>query len=772
MKPHPLLSELWKTASFVPNANQQQAILACSGPLHLPAGPGAGKTRVLLWRTVNLILVHGVPSEQIFLATFTEKAARQLRDGLLGLLGLATAHTGQPHDVSRMYVGTVHSLCQQLLRDRRFVPDGRRAAVPLLLDGLAQYFHLHKRARWNELSALTELEGRELLEWLKALFKSRSMSRHQSVSDCLSVFNRFSEELVDPRAALRRCQDADLARLLRFYAAYRDSLDEQALPRTDFALLQRHALDALNRLPNAGHVFRHVIVDEYQDTNHVQEQLFFRLAAGHRNLCVVGDDDQALYRFRGATVENFVAFPERCARALGRKPKQIPLDTNYRSRQEIVAFSGGFLDACDWSRRDSSGRRIGSWRVESKRIRPHRRDDGTAVVTTNADGYEGACGEVAALVRALVDAMRVTDISQIAFLYPSLKSKPAGVMMHTLEQAGFKVHAPRARPFLFGDEAMAVFGLLARIWGRPEKNAQYSGLNYDGFFKWLEGAERFADELIAGDKALARFIRDRASEPARSGLDLFYRLCGFRHFRDLLDLAESGQDEGPACNLAHVSRHLARFEEDFKTAGQFWLAVIYPLFCRGETEAEDGEHPFPRGRIPFLTIHQAKGLEFPVVVLGSPRRQEREPTLEKLVAPLLRRRGEPLERMDEFDRMRQFYVALTRAQDLLVIPHFCGRGVRSSAPFGDLLGRLPRTTELDLATMPAASAPKDDLPRTYSYSGDYTFYQTCPRQYLLFRRLEFAPARVQTRFFGQLVHQTIEDLHQRLIANRRTGPDA
>lgn len=768
MKPDPLLLKLWREVGFDPNPNQLRAILHAKGPLHLPAGPGAGKTRVLLWRTVNLILVHGVPSEEIFLATFTEKAARQLRDGLRGLLGLATAHTGHPHDVSRMYVGTVHSLCQQLLRDRRFVADGRRVSVPVLMDALSQYFHLHDRARWNELSAVTGLSGRELSEWLRGVFNSRSSSRHQSVVDCLSVFNRFSEELVDPLTAQHRCGDENLSRLLRFYTAYRDSLNEQTSPRTDFALLQRHALNALNQRPQGRHVFRHVIVDEYQDTNHVQEQLFFGLAAGHRNLCVVGDDDQSLYRFRGATVENFVAFPERCARALGCRPKQIPLATNYRSRQEIVSFSGAFLDACDWSRRDSADRRIGSWRVDSKRIQADRRDCGIAVVTTARAPYGAACDEVATLVRGLVDAKRVTDLSQIAFLYPSLKSIPAEVMMLTLERAGFKVHAPRARQFLLGDEAKAVFGLLARIWSRPDRNAQYGGPNYNGFFTWLEDAEAFADQLLAGEKPLARFVRDRASEPPRSALEMFYRLCGFRHFRTLLDLAESGRDEGPACNLAHVSRYLARFEEDFKSPGTFWFGFVYPLFCRAETEAEDDEHPFPRGRIPFLTIHQAKGLEFPVVVLGSPRRQTREPTLEKLIAPLLRRKGEPLNRMDEFDRMRQFYVALTRAQNLLVVPHFCGPGVHSSPPFGNLLGGLLKTTELDLDTVPSATPQKDDLPHTYSYSGDYLFYQTCPRQYLLFRRLDFAPLRVQTRFFGHLVHQTIEDLHQRLIATRRT----
>src|SRR5207247_2027671 len=110
-------------------------------------------------------------------------------------------------------------------------------------------------------------------------------------------------------------------------------------------------------------------IDEYQDTNAVQERLFFRLATGRRNICVVGDDDQALYRFRGATVENFVEFPERCQSSLGLQPTEIPLDVNYRSQKAIVELCGSFLGQCDWHREPPAN---GSYRVTSKEIKPYR----------------------------------------------------------------------------------------------------------------------------------------------------------------------------------------------------------------------------------------------------------------------------------------------------------------------------------------------------------------------------------------------------------------
>ncbi|RJP50350.1 MAG: hypothetical protein C4583_10775 [Anaerolineaceae bacterium] len=113
------LENLWETSKFKPNEAQRVAIEHVDGPLFLTAGPGSGKTRVLLWRTVNLIVFHGVKPEEIYLSTFTEKAAHQLKEGLRTLLGAATNATGQPYDLTPMYIGTVHSLCHACLSQLR-----------------------------------------------------------------------------------------------------------------------------------------------------------------------------------------------------------------------------------------------------------------------------------------------------------------------------------------------------------------------------------------------------------------------------------------------------------------------------------------------------------------------------------------------------------------------------------------------------------------------------------------------------------------------------
>jgi ATP-dependent DNA helicase UvrD/PcrA len=254
----------------------------------------------------------------------------------------------------------------------------------------------------------------------------------------------------------------------------------------------------------------------------------------------------------------------------------------------------------------------------------------------------------------------------------------------------------------------------------------------------------------------------------------------FEHFKNMFDDAESGKDEAPTCNLALISQYLARFTDEyspmitgrFLTDGLFvrflFSSYLYALYRLGESEVEDANDPFPRGRIPFITIHQAKGLEFPVVVLGSPRKADRgAQRIEEIVRPLVQRPAEPLDRCNEFDIMRMFYVSLSRPQNILIFANPRGPGISTHQGLADVIANhAAPLSELDLKTIPNAVLSTDDLPKNYSYTSDYLLYQKCARQYMVFRKYGFVPSRAQTQFFGSLVHKTIEDLHHLLIAQR------
>jgi DNA helicase II / ATP-dependent DNA helicase PcrA len=867
------LEMLWQLVGFKPNEAQERAITHIEGPLYLPAGPGSGKTRVLLWRVLNLIVFHGVKPEEIFLSTFTEKAAHQLQEGLQVLLGIVTNRTGQPYDFTQIYVGTVHSLCQRILMDRRhFSANRQRVRPPRLLDDLGQYFHLYKRRVWNNLLANSDLPEEGSHTIINRILENKtSESKHNAVNNSRAFFNRLSEESVEPAYALQMLAVADptimthltqhgidsdgLRYLFQLYQGYKGSLQASANGRlTDFALLQQAAYQTLTAYPEAGRVFKHVIIDEYQDTNTIQERIFFGLAAGYKNICVVGDDDQALYRFRGATVENFVQFVDRCRNNLGKEPTIIPLVTNYRSRKGIVDFYTQFIGRHDWQ--NATG---GHFRVVNKEIVANNYDPHPAVFATTPSSPDNAYAEIAQLVRQLVDEGKVENPNQIAFLFPSLKSVSVGRMLDALEGVGLQVYAPRAGRFLEVDEAVDMFGLYTHIFSRPPQS-DIPGRDYLAFRTWLDIAHSRAKDLIGADPQLASFVRDRReelslavsdyeallqviesqrwnltqpydinqmkrplynafglSERARKSiassyfekivqrriqegnpltlgyvisratsidwtvLDLFYRLCGFNHFKQMFDLAENGTDEGPICNLGLITQYLSRYIDQYLSLISaemlhegtfqrlFFSSYLFALFRLGESEYEDAEDPFPKGRIPFLTIHQSKGLEFPVVVLPSPRKDNRGPQRnEILVRPFLgRQEGEPLDRMAGFDAMRMFYVALSRAENLLIIADVQGRGQSThSAIRAALNGTITRIPDFDLDTLPNTTLKENTIPRAYSFTGDFLNYRKCPRQYMIFERYGFVASRSQTMFFGTLVHQTLEDLHSYLIAKR------
>ncbi len=836
------IEQLWKAARFDPNREQRKAIHHVDGPLFLTAGPGTGKTRVLLWRTLNLIVFHDVLPEQIFLGTFTEKAALQLKEGLIAYLSEATRLTEQSYDISRMLVGTVHSICRRLLSDRRFSVGRMRPARLSLADDLEQYFFVLRN--WAELISARGLGVTDINQYLSDN-NNRSTSRHRAVAAVIALFNRFSEECLVPDECIRKTRDPMLKKLLHMYAAYK------GMQLTDLSLLQQAALDHIRASDTSQSVLRHVIVDEYQDTNHVQEELFFHLAKAHRNLCVVGDDDQALYRFRGSTVENLVEFEDRCATRFGIRPRTINLSTNYRSRQTIVDFYSRFIRQIDWTKKNGSG----AYRVQEKKIKAAREDAIPAVVASSPADPKSVCEQVATLVRRLIDAKKVQDPNQIAFLYPSLGSTQVPLMVEALEKRGLRAYAPRAGQFLEIDEAKDVFGAFLVLFGRP--NVTSPGMAE--FADWIARAHKRGKQVILHDRSLAAFMKSRQEQIARvlrdrrllveavgehalereidaeaikklqtmpklsvrariylrgrglqrlinarrtagrrlllrnvinrvttlnwGVLDLFYELSRFAHFRRAFDLAEHGQDEGPICNLALVTDYLGRFQalnstvlsasflENRGFVQSFFNSFLYGLWRRGESEYENADDPFPKGRIPFITVHQAKGLEFPVVVLGNPRKQERVPRIETIVRPFTQRSGEPLQRIPTFDNARLFYVALSRPKNLLILCEYRGRGQHMNPPFPSLVDdNFLRIPNIEMDSIPCAEASQaDDLPKAYSYTGDYLSYRACPRRYMIYRRYNFTPARGETMVFGSLVHRTVEDLHHWLRAQHESG---
>lgn len=852
------IDDLFVKTGFKPNKAQEEAIKDVDGPLYLVAGPGSGKTRVLLWRCVNLIVFQHVKPEEIFLSTFTEKAAKQLKAGLISLLGVATGETGIHYDISGMYVGTVHSLCQSFILDKRF-NNTLKKKLPTIMQEIDQYFYISNNKFLGE--AIRTLGLPETYrEDIKGYLNLNSSSKNEMVNCLMAVFNRFSEECIDVEMIINNPEgDETLSTLGKLYKFYLKTLDRNLRKTIDLSLLQQYGYEVLCESSNSDRFFKHVIIDEYQDTNNIQEKIFFKLANGYKNICIVGDDDQSLYRFRGATVENFVQFNTRCKKYIGVEPKQIKLNINYRSRKKIVEYYTNFIEKENWT---SSSIKGDYYRNMDKNIKANSKDDGVSVVTTIGDLPNKVYKEIVVKVRDMIDKKIVSDPCEVAVLFTYLKgNENAAKLKETFEKEGIQVYAPRAGRFLDNPEPRDMFGLIFYLFGTPEINEEFNKGKHKEFNDWIQQCACSAENIIGEDYKLQSFIDDKIFELDNlkrdyieinnymnennisfdapmykedffafrnvlkdklslvgkkeltkkslekvidkklqgdvkltykwlitrinsldwNLLDLFYQLCGFKRFKKIFDDAEEGLDEGPIYNLSNITKYIHFFIE--KSVGvitgqglqeEVFVRVFISSYLGGLYKREEGDYeikdePIPKGRVSFLTIHQAKGLEFPVVILGAvPPVKSNENRLETIIRPYLKGKYEPLEKISYFDRMRSYYVALSRAENLLIIPNFRGRGQAMHPYFKeDILScSLPVIETLDVNSIPVSEKRNDEVTRIYSYTGDYLAYNDCPRKYMIYRKYNFIPARTTVSFFGILIHKTLEDIHNYYIGVR------
>ncbi len=282
------------------NDAQRRAVESVDGPVLVLAGAGSGKTRVICYRIAHLVRDLGVPSSAILAVTFTNKAAGEMKERVAQLTGL---------DVRSLWVSTFHSSCLRILR---------RDAPHI---GLNRDFTIYDEGDSESL--------------LKSILKEKGIDpREEKPASFLSHIGRAKDELLSPDQWLERSRlpRADAEKIHGVYARYQELLRKaNALDFGDLIVEAVRLLGVPAVLEKYQQMFRYVLVDEYQDTNIAQCRLVTLLAAKHRNLCVVGDDDQSIYEWRGADRRNILGFEESYPDA-----RVIVLDRNYRSTQPIL----------------------------------------------------------------------------------------------------------------------------------------------------------------------------------------------------------------------------------------------------------------------------------------------------------------------------------------------------------------------------------------------------------------------------------------------------
>ncbi|MFT8587415.1 ATP-dependent helicase [Acetobacter orientalis] len=603
------------------NTEQRTAIETTDGPLLVLAGAGTGKTRVLTTRFAHILLTERAKPWQILAVTFTNKAAREMRERVGVILGEA---------VEGLWLGTFHALCARMLR--------RHAEYA----GLTQSF--------------TILDTDDQMRLLKQVMEPWQLdTKRWPAPGLMGVIQRWKDRGLTP-ARVTDADDTDFANghARAIYTAYQTRLRD--LNACDFGDLMLHVTEILRTRPDVleqyHRLFRYILVDEYQDTNTVQ-YLWLRLLAKRSgtqsNICCVGDDDQSIYSWRGAEVENILRFEKDFPGA-----QIVRLERNYRSTQHILGAAAGLIA--------HNGERLGK---------------------TLRSGKDDASGEkvrVTGVWDSDTEARAVCDAAE------SFRAKGASLAeMAILVRAGFQTRAFEERLVQTGLPYRIVGGVrfyerteirdalaYMRILHQPADDLAFEriinvpkrGVGPAGLQKLHAAARARQVPLAAGTQALVA----EGGLKGKMGAEITKLMDALSSTRDILAreghvvaleflLEESGyldmwrndrsvEAPGRLENLKELTRALA----DFGTLGDFLEHVA--LVMEHDENAGDA-------KLSLMTLHGAKGLEFDIVFL---------PGWEEGVFPSQRTLDEGgLKGLEEERRLA--YVGITRAKKHALIYH-------------------------------------------------------------------------------------------------------
>jgi DNA helicase-2/ATP-dependent DNA helicase PcrA len=773
------------------NPDQLKAVTHGEGPLLVVAGAGTGKTQVITRRIAWLIATRRAKPAEILALTFTEKAASEMQVRVDQLV---------PYGYTDTTIGTFHAFGDRLIREYALelgLPsDIRVLSRAETVIFLREHLFAFELERYRPLGDPTRFLGA-----LATLF---SRCKDEDVS--VEAYAAYAEGLATASAA---APDDDVlaeeagrqAELARAYARYQELLEANGC--IDFGDQVALALRLVRTSPAARAEvqarFRYVLVDEFQDTNRAQSELVSVVADRHRNLTVVGDDDQSIYRFRGAAISNILGFRDRY-----RTARTVVLRRNYRSRPGILEASHRLIRFNDPDRlevRAGISKRL----VAERGVDPAGR---TVRLETHPSGHDEAdriAAEVAAriaagtaprdiaiLVRAnghadpilhSLDAAAVPwRFSGTSGLYARPEVRRLLAFLRTIADLGSSVDlygVATGEPYHLGGEDLTSIVNTARRRNRTLWDTLEELDRQPGILRVSAASRAAVSRLVTDLRDLSTIAHER---PAGEVLYAFLRRSGT--LTRLAAEASIGAEE--------QLRNVARFFDIVRSQSSL-LADDRATFVAGhlQTLIEAGDDPATADLDPdadavaVLTVHKAKGLEFPIVYL---------PGLVAGRFPIASRRdalalpavlGDLVEGGDEDVQLREerrlFYVAMTRARDELVLSHavdYGGVGVRRLSPFvlealdlpptavdpvvraASAIDRIEAAGIATLPVRPTGERRPAAEPLTLSFSG-IDAYLSCPLRYKLGNVVRVPVPPHHAMIYGSALHRVVQEFHRR-----------
>ncbi|HYF91371.1 MAG TPA: DNA helicase PcrA [Symbiobacteriaceae bacterium] len=624
------------------NPQQQDAVLHGEGPLLILAGAGSGKTRVLTHRIARLIEV-GVSPWRILAITFTNKAAAEMRERVERLVGPAAKD---------IWVSTFHAACVRMLRR-----DIERL-------GYARNFVI--------------LDSGDQQSVIKDCLKQLNLSDKQfQPGAVLGTISNAKNNLLDPREFATRAKDYYQQQVAQVYRLYQERLKaNNALDFDDLLVMCVRLLEQFPEvLEHYQEKFEHILVDEYQDTNHVQNRWVFLLAARKRNLCVVGDDDQGIYSWRGADIQNILEFEAQHPDA-----RVIKLEQNYRSSGNILAA------AYEVVRRNIGRKEKKLWTQAGPGDKVVRYQ-----ATDENDEAWFVAGEIERLVTRGFDDGRRLTYQDFAVLYRTHAQSRALEEVFVRKSIAYGITG--GTKFFERKEVKDVLAYL-RLIANPADTLSFRravgvpkrGVGPASVDKVADYAEQWGlpvatvaldCSLVPGltanyrgkIEAFAALIEELTNMSAYLSVgELVEEILKRSGYLDELKADDSIEAASRVENVQELISAAQEFEvptgEDAEGMTQLDMFLANAALMSDADEVEDGQD-----KVTMMTLHSAKGLEFPVVFLVG---------LEEGVFPHNRSLTDEAQMEEE---RRLCYVGMTRARRRLYVSSAMSRSLWGQAAY-------------------------------------------------------------------------------------------
>ena len=775
------------------NKEQQDAIKFGKGPLLIIAGAGTGKTTVITERIKYLILGKYAKPSEILALTFTEKAAREMEERV---------DIGLPYGYTQMWIMTFHSFCDRVLRsealhiglDPRYKLMTEANSIQLLRKNIFKLDLNYFRPLGNPTKFLSgmlqhfsrlqdeDISPNDYLDWVKGKrsLASQGPGKRQELKD--------SEE--------QKTELQKLEELSKVYKAYDELKVKEGL--VDFGDLIVKTLKLLRDRPNIlaeyQKQFKYILVDEFQDTNYAQNELIKLLAGKKGNINVVGDDDQSIYRFRGAAVSNIIQF-----RSSYPKAKVVVLTKNYRSTQEILDRSHDLI-------KFNNPDRLEVVEKIDKRLKSQVAKDGTEIKFIHADRVENEADQIANEIVKLNSEEKYRWGDFAILVRANNHSDP---IIRALGRHGIPFQFLGPGRLFKQPEIVDLISYLKVLYNFDDSVAFYKILSNEYFdinfrdiaamgnyakkynLSLFETAEKIEGVAVTKDTKekvdkLLDVIKKHFGliKKDTAGQILYYYLEDTGLIQKLLS-PTSIDTETRAKNISKFFDKLKTYEVDNEDATVpavvDWLDLCLEL---GESPLAANEDWTEINAVNILTIHSAKGLEFPVVFLAnlvsqrfpSMERREQIPIPDAIIKEIL-----PVGDFHLEEERRLFYVGMTRAKERLFLTaaDYYGEGKREKklSPFVfEAIGnkvlememnakKVDQLSFLDYGIKVKIKKPERSSPLKVdylSYSQIETF-QTCPMHYKLRYIYKVPTPPSASQSFGTAMHATLNEFYKAII---------